>query len=638
MGITNSTVINESNITNQRMNIPMTQNLRLVWLDKNIDEYDEYWLDKITELRTVVHDFIEFTDRNECIQSIINITDTKTCIIISGTFGKGVVPHIHNLPHVDSIFILCDNDDNDNHEEWINEWRKIKGVYTEISQINENLKQIVQQCEQNATSISFMSTNNDTSSTNSDHFNPTFMYTQIFKEILLKIEFNNEHREEFFEYCKKVYAENEIELYNVKIFQKKYHPNAPIWLYTKESFLYKMLNRALRLLDVGIIIKLGFFIVDLHRQIEELHHEQFNNKNVDQILTVYRGQGMSTADFEQMKNLKGGLLSFNNFLSTSKRVETAHRFLSYGDPYSDMVNIIFVMTINSPKSSTPFASINEFSSIKNEDEVLFSMNSIFRIDNIILMDEKKRRFQVNLTLTDRNDKDLCILTNRIREEMYPHETGWHQLGLLLLRLDQSEKASQIYEGMLKQRFSEAGRTSIYQRLAVAKHQQGKYQEALELLEKVSRIYEKQGPTNRRLIAPYTTTGMVYNDMGEYEKALSSYEKALHILNPSDPIDYTDLAKCYNNIGEVYLRMPKYEEAFQYFQKARIIQEERLPPNHPDCIYPYKNIGDVYDKVCNWSTASWYYEQAAYIGERSLPSYHRDLHKCKNALRLLKEKL
>ena len=34
-------------------------------------------------------------------------------------------------------------------------------------------------------------------------------------------------------------------------------------------------------------------------------------------IIVYRGQGMLHADFEKMKNSKGALLSFNNFLSTS---------------------------------------------------------------------------------------------------------------------------------------------------------------------------------------------------------------------------------------------------------------------------------------------------------------------------------
>ena len=68
----------------------------------------------------------------------------------------------------------------------------------------------------------------------------------------------------------------------------------PIWWYTYECFLNPMLNRALRMNDVDIIMKMGFFIGDLHRHIEKLYNEQFgNDQDWKHLLTVYRGQGLS---------------------------------------------------------------------------------------------------------------------------------------------------------------------------------------------------------------------------------------------------------------------------------------------------------------------------------------------------------
>jgi hypothetical protein len=72
-----------------------------------------------------------------------------------------------------------------------------------------------------------------------------------------------------------------------------------------------MLNRVLRIMDAGMIIKLGFFTSDLHRHIQQLHKEQFS------------GQGMLEKDFKHMKQIKGRLLSFNCFLSTSKDREVS---------------------------------------------------------------------------------------------------------------------------------------------------------------------------------------------------------------------------------------------------------------------------------------------------------------------------
>ena len=72
-----------------------------------------------------------------------------------------------------------------------------------------------------------------------------------------------------------------------------------------------MLNRALRMMD--------FFIGDLHQHIKQLHQQQFAaSHKSNQHFTVYRGQGMNEEDFKKMVANTGGLLSFNNFFSTSK--------------------------------------------------------------------------------------------------------------------------------------------------------------------------------------------------------------------------------------------------------------------------------------------------------------------------------
>jgi len=44
---------------------------------------------------------------------------------------------------------------------------------------------------------------------------------------------------------------------------------------TCDSFLHSMLTCTLRLMDVNIIIRMGFFTGDLHRHIEQIHSKQF---------------------------------------------------------------------------------------------------------------------------------------------------------------------------------------------------------------------------------------------------------------------------------------------------------------------------------------------------------------------------
>ncbi|CAF4388010.1 unnamed protein product [Rotaria magnacalcarata] len=114
----------------------------------------------------------------------------------------------------------------------------------------------------------------------------------------------------------KVYCRDQnIPEAEINDFKRKYRQKSPVWWYTKEIFLYGMLNRALRSLDMEAMIKLGFFIRHLHIQLEELHQEQ--SANFQKAFIVYRGQGLSQQDFQNLSDSKGGLLSFNNFLSTS---------------------------------------------------------------------------------------------------------------------------------------------------------------------------------------------------------------------------------------------------------------------------------------------------------------------------------
>jgi hypothetical protein len=75
-------------------------------------------------------------------------------------------------------------------------------------------------------------------------------------------------------------------------------------------------------------------------------------------------------------------MSFNNFLSTSKTQEVSLGFVKGALWKTDTVGILFQMSIDPSVSSTPFASIKEVSFFKKEEEILFSMHTVFRIGEI----------------------------------------------------------------------------------------------------------------------------------------------------------------------------------------------------------------------------------------------------------------
>jgi hypothetical protein len=453
-----STVLKDGN-ARQHTNIRRVQNVLLIWLDRKTDNSKVDCQNTFTQLRRVVNDINTYTDGDQCVEFISTITNNKVCMIISGALGQHIVPCVHNMSQVDSIFIFCGN--KEWHEQWAKEWPKIRGVFTKISPICEALKQAAQQCEHNAISMSFMATNTDDASSKTlDRLDPSFMYTQILKEILLTIKFEQQHIKKFTDYCREKFADNE-ELDNVKQFERHFHDTTPINWYTRQIFLCPMVNIALRLMDADIIVRMGFFIGDLHRHIEKLHSEQFGGHHTGEKFTGYRGQGLSKEDFDEMTKTKGGLMSFNTFLSTSKTRDISIRFAREAATNPDLVGILFIMKIDPVQSTTPFASIRDFSYFQGEDEVLFAMHTVFRINDIKSMDGNNRLFEVNLTLTGDNDQDLRVLTDRIREESSPDNEGWERLGLVLLKMGQSDEAQEVYEVLLEQATNESEKGPIY---------------------------------------------------------------------------------------------------------------------------------------------------------------------------------
>ncbi|CAF4228863.1 unnamed protein product [Rotaria sordida] len=90
------------------------------------------------------------------------------------------------------------------------------------------------------------------------------------------------------EFCQTKYADNIFQLSLIEEFEQEYKNTLAIQCYTKESYLYSMLNRPLREQNVETIMKMGFFLHDLHKQIVNMHNEQSKTRDHNKFI-VYRG-------------------------------------------------------------------------------------------------------------------------------------------------------------------------------------------------------------------------------------------------------------------------------------------------------------------------------------------------------------
>ncbi|CAM2729054.1 unnamed protein product, partial [Rotaria socialis] len=197
-------------------------------------------------------------------------------------------------------------------------------------------------------------------------------------------------------------------------------------------------------------------------------------------------------------------------------------------------------------SNTPFAMIDEHSALPQEQEILFTMHTVFRVGEIKQTTENSRLWEVQLTITDESDPQLSALTNCIKEEI--DGTRWHRMGKLMLKVGHFDQAEELYNELLENSSNDTDRAHIYHQLGILK-----------------------------------------NDQGQYQAAVTFYEKSLEIKRKALPEDDVSLADTYGNIGIVYKNMGEYSKALEYYEKSLKIKEISLPPTHPDLAASYGNI-------------------------------------------------
>ncbi|CAF5149914.1 unnamed protein product, partial [Rotaria sp. Silwood1] len=126
------------------------------------------------------------------------------------------VPRIHNMDQIHSIYVFCRKQEK--YEEWAKDWSKIKGIHTEITPICDSAQQSARQCDEDSIVVSAVSSSNQ--------IEPTFMYTQLFKEIILEIDFDEKKEiNNLAKYAREKYAGNDKQLEIINEFAQKYQGN-----------------------------------------------------------------------------------------------------------------------------------------------------------------------------------------------------------------------------------------------------------------------------------------------------------------------------------------------------------------------------------------------------------------------------
>lgn len=589
----------------------------IVWLSKSVDTENITGFQGLCDVQEIVR---PFSDCDRCAEFVadLQIGEHVVFFVISTSLAQDILPLFHELPQIDSIFIFG-NTEIWQDDEWCKKWRKLKGIYKDVASTCAKLMKYIKNSLHGNNDHDEFTTLQATSFTNAkndakQHQEAVFMYCRILYVIFSEMEVNEYEADNFIDMCRTEITGNQAW---INEFERDYTSGKAIWWYTRSTYLYSMLNEAFRTQNIRVLFTMNFLIRDLYRRLEELHSKAL----ISGTISVYRGQNMKRSDFEhQIKNNIGGLLSITTFWSTSRDPNVAHMFLGR---QSDKAAVIFHMSVDSTLDidRNPFADIHEESAMGDEDEVLFSVGTVFRIVQVEYLDDGDI-WKVSLTLTTDADEQLSLLTNQIVTEI-SGSTGYHRLGKLMCLMGKWDDAFEIYDILLEKIPDDdhPQLAHIHNQLGYICDKNTAFTEALDHYQQSLRY---SSANDVHTAAVYNNMGIIYFQRKDLNRALDHFQRSLEIEMRVPSPNQQNIATRLSNIGGVLKEEGKLKEALSNFERAIDIQRAHLSPIHPSMAILYNNIGTIYFEMKKYSAALFAQRKTLEIQHLSLPPNHPSL--------------
>ena len=605
----------------------IVDNYVIVWLDSNLDFSNTENQELIRQLRSMVNTIKILTDINQCIEFLEQMKNETIFLVISDRFIQHIASLEELFQQLNSIYVLCNQ--KSIYDEIIKTYHKGRGIFTEIKFLCSQLRQDIHQLNNNLipTSIIPASWTN-----NPNEIEPTFMCCQLLKENLLTIEYDIQSScHELVEFCRSRNVHENDPL--IDEFERQYNRDLVIWWYTRECFLFKMVNQALRTFDGKTIMKMSFFIRDLHEKITEIHSKLHINENS---LILYRGMTLPNDIFRQWKKNEGDLIVFNSFLSTTSKIGIAMNFSNQNDQDT---RILLEIKMNPSISSVPFVKLNaNMTEFPDEEEWLFSIGTVFRIDEVKEAPENLWNF--HLSSTSNRDLQLKRLTDHMRISLGEGD-GWRRLGQLMIKTGQFDEALDIYQMLIKNidQNNKSENAFLHNQLGYVYKQKGLLEKAFDHYKESLKIYQTyMSNVDPRLSSTYSNIGTILKSLHDFNGALKYFELVLEIDRAVPKPNQLEIAIDHNNIGSVLDDQGKYAEALKSYEQALDIKLTYLPRYHPSLANTYSNIGLIHRKMGDYSTALAFYRKTLENQKKSLPPNHPSLITTHKKLAIVLEEL
>ncbi|UJR08377.1 hypothetical protein I4U23_012648 [Adineta vaga] len=483
-------------------NYETLETFSLIWLDSHVNKSEDN--EKIQQkLQQIITHLKTFDDPQECQEYISSLSSkNRVILIISGRFGRELLPHIHSFPQIVAVYVFCM--DKQANEQWAKEYSKVKSVVVRAKDLIAEIKTYEKSPENVEEPLLFSVSSGDGHSTTD--INGHFVHFLLLIDVLLRIKPDEVDKASLIKRCKEKNRDHPEEVLNISKFKHEYTAENALQWYTRDSFLYKMLNQALRFQDIDLLFLFRFVIADMCRQLKEFQYQTR--------VKVYRGQIMSKGELDTLQQSKGKLISINSFFSTSIVPKEALRFLESASFSNDSQRILFVIDADpNVVKSKPFADLSEVSEYEKEKEVLFMVGCVFRLNDV--QRNKEQIWEIKMELCGDDNHDLKILFDHMKAKYGggDGEVNLRSFGEVLRKMGKFDAAETMYQ----------------------------------------RLRSELSDGDPQLFSLYYSLGQVTLEKAQYDESLKWFQQSLEIIMRTDSSNYVDIAAVYGWIGNVYLK-------------------------------------------------------------------------------------
>ncbi|CAF3040779.1 unnamed protein product [Rotaria sp. Silwood2] len=200
------------------------ESFQLVWVDANINNTDDN-IQTISLLRGIINYLNTFDNVIDCYDYIAEVQDEKVFLIVSGGISQQIIPYIYQMPQIQYVYLYCF--DVDKHKHWAIEYEIVRGVYTNMNDICQQLSTDVIISSHQFLSMTIISAHIKEKDINKQE--ASFMYFELLTEILIGMQPADDAKTNMVNYCRLQYDGNEIDLKHIDEFSRTYTPNKAIW-------------------------------------------------------------------------------------------------------------------------------------------------------------------------------------------------------------------------------------------------------------------------------------------------------------------------------------------------------------------------------------------------------------------------